>query len=237
MAKPFVFKQFSVRQDKSAMKVGTDGVLLGAWAPIQHNPYAILDIGAGTGLLALMLAQRTSAEIIDAVEIDADAFEECVENFEASPFNDRLFCYHASVEDFADEIDESYDLIVANPPFFTEQVPAKNAQRDVARNTNYLSFNSLIKCASKLLAENGIFCVVIPFKNEHSFLEIANQYNLHPIKITRVKGTPNSPIKRSLIAFSNQTKHLTETELIIEVERHNYTQEYINLTQDFYLKM
>ena len=102
----FKFKQFSVEQDKSAMKVGTDGVLLGAWTPLINNPYNILDIGAGTGLISLMLAQRSYAEQIDAIEIEENAFEECVDNFENSPWGDRLFCYHAGLDEFVEELQE-----------------------------------------------------------------------------------------------------------------------------------
>jgi len=121
MEKPFKFKQFAVYQDKCAMKIGTDGVLLGAWASTDNNPKAVLDIGSGTGIIALMLAQRCHAELIDAIEIDTDAYEQCVENFEASPWSDRLFCYHASLQEFAQEIDDTYDLIISNPPFYSEE--------------------------------------------------------------------------------------------------------------------
>lgn len=118
MNTPFRFKQFSIQQDKCAMKVGTDGVLLGAWTSLEDNPYAILDIGAGTGLISLMLAQRSQATIIDAIEIDAEAYEQCVANFEQSIWNDRLFCYHAGLDEFVDEIEDQYDLIVSNPHLF-----------------------------------------------------------------------------------------------------------------------
>ncbi len=118
--KPFVFKQFEIQQDKCAMKIGTDAVLLGSWTSITSNPFSILDIGAGTGVLGLMLAQRSNAELIDAIEIDDDAYEQCVDNFEASPWGDRLFCYHASLEEFVDEIEDSYDLIISNPPFYSD---------------------------------------------------------------------------------------------------------------------
>ena len=114
----FQFKKFSVNQDKCAMKIGTDSVLLGAWCPIDNNPFSVLDIGAGTGILSLMLAQRSNAEQIDSLEIDDDAYEQCVENFENSPWSDRLFCFHAGLDEFVDEPEDEYDLIISNPPFF-----------------------------------------------------------------------------------------------------------------------
>ena len=126
MAKPFYFKKFSISQDRCAMKVGTDSVLLGAWSSLNHSPKTILDIGSGTGILALILAQRSFAEIIDAIEIEAEAYEQCVHNFESSNWADRLFCYHASLEEFIVEIDESYDLIISNPPFYTDNFKSGN---------------------------------------------------------------------------------------------------------------
>ena len=116
----FNFKQFSVQQDQCAMKIGTDAVLLGAWCPIENNPFSILDIGSGTGILSLMLAQRSNAEQIDAIEIDEDAYEECVINFENSPWSDRLFCFHASLDEFIEEPEIEYDIIISNPPFYSE---------------------------------------------------------------------------------------------------------------------
>ncbi len=117
--KPFKFKQFTVEQDRCAMKIGTDGVLLGAWVSVNKNPFSILDIGAGTGIIALQLAQRCNAEMVDAIEIDENAYEQCVDNFENSPWGDSLFCYHASLEEFVDEIEDKYDLIISNPPFYS----------------------------------------------------------------------------------------------------------------------
>ena len=102
------------------MKIGTDGVLLGAWTSVENNPFSILDIGAGTGILSLMLAQRSHAQQIEAIEIDGDAYEQCAENFENSPWNDRLFCYHASLLEFVEEVDDTFDLIICNPPFYSE---------------------------------------------------------------------------------------------------------------------
>ena len=133
MKNPFKFKQFTIHQDQCAMKVGTDGVLLGAWATLDHEPYSILDIGTGTGLIALMLAQRSTAETIDAIEIETEAYEQCVGNFESSSWGDRLFCYHAGLDEFVEELEEQYDLIVSNPPFYSEDVTSGNSSRDKAR--------------------------------------------------------------------------------------------------------
>jgi tRNA1Val (adenine37-N6)-methyltransferase len=234
----FQFKQFSIDQDRCAMKIGTDGVLLGAWTPIENNPFSILDIGAGTGIIALMLAQRSHAEQIDALEIDEDAYEQAVDNFENSPWGDRLFCFHAGLDEFVEEPEDEYDLIVSNPPFYTEDYKTENEKRDLARFADAMPFEDLIEAAALLLSENGIFSVIIPFREEENFMAIAKEYELHPIKITRVKGNPTSEIKRSLLAFSrNETDTVLTNELIIETGRHIYTPEYIELTKDFYLKM
>jgi tRNA1Val (adenine37-N6)-methyltransferase len=234
----FKFKQFSINQDKTAMKVGTDGVLLGAWAPTNHNPFSILDIGTGTGLIALMLAQRTAAEQIDALEIDENAYEQAVDNFENSPWSDRLFCFHAGLDEFIEEPEDEYDLIVSNPPFHAEDYKTENEQRDLARFQEAMPFEDLVEAADLLLSENGVFAVIIPYKEETKFIALAKNFDLFPIKMTRVKGSPNKEIKRSLLAFSRHgiTDILTD-ELVIETDRHIYTPEYINLTKDFYLKM
>lgn len=235
--KPFIFKKFQIAQDACAMKVGTDSVLLGSWTSVSHNPLSILDIGAGTGILSLMLAQRSYAEQIDAIEINEDAYEQCVENYENSDWNDRLFCYHASLKEFTEEIDDKYDLIICNPPFYSEDYKTTSKSRDMARFNESMPFKQLLNSASKLLSKNGIFSVIIPFKEEEKFLDIAKNYGLFPHRILHVKGQPNSKIKRSLIAFSFLESALKKEELIIETSRHVYTDSYINLTKDFYLKM
>lgn len=236
-ALPFKFKQFTVLQDKCAMKIGTDGVLLGAWASIKQQPFSILDIGSGTGVISLMLAQRCHAELIDAIEIDDAAYEQCTENFENSSWNDRLFCYHASLEEFVEEIDDKYDLIVSNPPFYSDDYKSDNAQRDIARFQDALPFEHLIESVTQLLSESGVFSVIIPFKEEETFIGLAKDFGLFNNRITRVKGNPNSEIKRSLLEFSFTKDKVETNELIIETERHQFTQDYINLTKDFYLKM
>lgn len=234
----FTFKQFSVNQDKCAMKIGTDSVLLGAWCPIDNNPFSILDIGAGTGILSLMLAQRSHAKQIDALEIDEDAYEQCVENFEASPWSDRLFCFHAGLDEFVEEPEDEYDIIISNPPFYSEDYKTNDSQRDLARFQDAMPFEELIEAADLLLSENGIFAVIIPFKEEERFIDLCAEVELFPIKITRVKGSHTTPIIRSLLAFKRyELSVLTANELIIEINRHEYTDDYINLTKDFYVKM
>ncbi|MCM4152633.1 methyltransferase domain-containing protein [Arenibacter sp. N53] len=237
MNKPFQFKLFQIHQDRCAMKIGTDGVLLGAWTSLQQQPQSILDIGAGTGLIALMLAQRSNSDVIDAVEINEDAYEQCVDNFESSDWADRLFCYHASLDEFVDEMDANYDLIVSNPPFYSEKVSSGDENRDRARQNQSLPFGELLNSVAKLMSKNGTFSTIVPYKEEQDFLEIAQKLDLFPKRITRVKGNPESEIKRSLIEFQFGNILVGTNDLTIELERHKYTQKYIDLTKDFYLKM
>lgn len=219
------------------MKVGTDAVLLGAWSAQNSNPKSILDIGSGTGILALMLAQKSSAHSIDAIEIDELAYEQCVANFENSPWSDRLFCYHASLKECVDEMEQNYDLIISNPPFYKADYKTNNSSRDNARFQDALPFKHLIKGVSKLLSRNGIFHVIIPYSEELNFIELSKKENLFPNKILYIKGVPHSKIKRIIIAFSFTNKPPEIDTLTIENTRHNYTKDYINLTKDFYQKM
>ena len=236
-SKPFKFKQFTVNQDKCAMKIGTDAVLLGAWTNIENNPFSVLDIGSGTGVISLIMAQRCYAELIDALEIDSNAYEQCVENFENSQWSDRLFCYHASLQEFTEEIDDKYDLIVSNPPFYQDNYISENKQRVLARFEDSMPFEHLIVSVSKLLSNIGSFSVIIPFKEEKHFIDLASKASLFPNRILHVKGNPSTKIVRSLIEFSFVKSEIKAEELIIETSRHQYTQDYINLTKDFYLKM
>jgi len=233
----FQFKEFRIRQERSAMKVGTDGVLLGAWASLAHRPDTILDIGAGTGLVALMLAQRSEAETIDAVEAEGAAFEECVENFETSPWGDRLFCYHAGFAEFAGEMEDSYDLIVSNPPYFESRAGSGDPARERARQLAALPFDVLLDGVHHLLAPKGRFALILPFTAESAFLKEAGSRGLFPSRITHVKGNPKAPVKRSLLELTRETGPCEENTLTIEWERHRYTPEYTALTRAFYLKM
>ena len=222
------------------MKVGTDGVLLGAWCSLENYPKTILDIGTGTGIISLMLAQRSSAISIDGVEIDKSAFEQTVDNFENSDWSDRLYCYNTSFQKFADESNNEaikYDLIVSNPPFYKEDYITKNISRNKARFSQFLSFKELIQGVSKILSKSGFFSTIIPFKEESAFIGLAQQNSLFLNKLCRVKGNKNSEIKRCLLTFSFNKKETKETNLIIENSRHKYTKEYVELTNSFYLKM
>lgn len=236
----FRFKQFNIKQDKTAMKIGTDAVLLGSWCSVDGSPETILDIGSGTGVISLMLAQRFDAFTIDAIEIDENAYEETVENFEQSDWGDRLYCYNATFQDFANEIaeeEETYNLIVSNPPFYTDDFKTENKSRNIARFTSSLSFEELLLGVSKILSQDGVFAVIIPFREEQDFINLAKKSKLYPNRICRVQGNEASEIKRSLLEFSFHQSEIREEHLVIEKERHQYTKEYINLTKDFYLKM
>ena len=235
--KPFQFKQFTVNQDKCAMKIGTDAVLLGSWTDVSFNPDRILDIGSGTGILALMMAQRSPAMLIDAIELEDLAFEQCVENFENSSWSDRLFCYHSSIQEFTDKINEKYDLIICNPPFYQEDYQSNDIKRNKSRFNDSMPFKSLIRCVSHLLSNNGFFSVIVPFSAENTVIDFAYSEHLFPSRILRLKGNPTTKTVRSLIEFSFQKSDIHIEELIIETSRHQYTKDYIELTKDFYLKM
>ena len=240
MSKPFQFKEFTIHQDKTAMKVGTDGVLLGAWCSVNDFPDSILDIGAGSGVIALMLAQRSDALTIDAVELDENAYEQTVENFERSNWGDRLYCYHATFQEYAIEIaadEETYDLIVSNPPFYTDGFETVNIARNKARSTSFLSFEELVEGVVNIISKNGKFVVILPFEEEANFIGLAAKNNLFLNRVCRVQGNSLSEIKRTLLEFSPNQTAIKEEHLVIELTRHQYTEAYINLTKDFYLKM
>lgn len=232
--KPFRFKQFDVYQDRTAMKVGTDGVLLGAWANLETGN-KILDIGTGTGLIALMLAQRFTQATISAVELDDAAYYQAQENFSNSKFSNRLKITKSAIQDFNSDI--QFDLIVSNPPFFINNERVELDARKTARQQETLTFDDLLLKSSLLLADNGIACYVIPTDLEDKFLQLAKDLNLYPSSIVHVRGNKEAEIKRSLIALKFNQQETIFSELIIEKARHQYTEDYINLTKEFYLKM
>lgn len=237
MTKPFQFKEFSINQDRCAMKIGTDSVLLGAWTSVEHHPFNVLDIGAGTGILSLMIAQRSKAKQIEAIEIDDNAFEQCAENFENSPWADRLFCFHASLLEYIEAVDEKFDLIICNPPFYTEDYKTENNSRDLARFSDAMPMEHIVFAVIHFLSDNGKFSIIVPYKDEQKYIEEVDLIGLFPNRILRVRGNKTSEIKRSLIEFSYSESPTKISELIIETERHKYTDDYIELTKDYYLKM
>ena len=233
----FQFKQFSVYQDRCAMKVGTDGVLLGAWVNVA-NAKNTLDIGTGTGLIALMMAQRSVSTLITAIEIDSEAACQATENVLNSPWKDRIEVVNADLLDF--NCSKRYDVIVSNPPYFSQSLPSPNKQRTLARHNDHLTYSALIQKVATLLSENGRFSVIIPYDHKDEFIQLASQSRLYLQRIVAVKTTPTSVFRRVLLEFSfveSIVEQLKVEELLIERERHQYSIEYINLTKDFYLKM
>ena len=231
----FKFKQFDVLQNNVVAKIGTDGVLLGAWTPISNDFKHFLDVGTGTGVIALILAQRSKNGYIDAIEIDENACKTALFNFENSLWKNNLKLLKGDFTQYL--FQKKYDCIVSNPPFYKNSFPIKNEQRNLARNEASLSFELLIKKVSNILSAHGNFSVIIPFEFEDEFISLAEKENLYPNEVLRVKGNFNAKIIRSLICFSFKKTKLKENLLMIEKERHIYTDEYINLVKNFYLKM
>lgn len=239
MRDTFAFKQFHIRHARSAMKVGTDGVLLGAWADVADVESA-LDIGAGSGLIAIMLAQRASAASIDAVEIDEGAAAEAAENMLASPFGDRLRCFPLPIQDFVPPPPIlQYDLLVSNPPFFSGGVLSFNESRKVVRHTVKLPHNELLLAVQRLLAPQGRFCLILPLLEGLRFEELALQYGLYVSRRCSVCPREGQPVNRLLLQFSlQQPTVVTEEKLAIYVsDSQSWTDAYCGLTRDFYLSL
>lgn len=234
MSNPFFsFKQFTIYQDRCAMKVGTDGVLLGAWARVA-SASRILDIGTGTGLISLMLAQRSGA-LITAIDIDADAVRQARGNIEASPWKDRVEVVRQDICSYV--TNERFDVIVSNPPYFVNSLKCPDGQRSMARHCDCMEFGDLIKHAVGLLLPEGAFSVIIPTGGMEEFLTIASGYNLFLSRQTLVRTKPDVAPKRVLLEFKKQPVVCIQDELVIELSRHVYSEAYIELTKDFYLKM
>ena len=230
----FRFKQFAVAQEQTAMKVGTDGVLLGAWADIK-TAKNILDIGTGTGLLALMCAQRQPLAHIDALEIDPAAARQATENFDNSNWSERLHLIQTDFNLFISE--KKYDVIISNPPYFDEKTSNLNKQRNLARHNQHLTLEMLISRSKTMLQPNGNIQLILPADKLNHLKQICQREQLYLNKICYVKGHTSAKIKRILIKISGIVAPLKEKYLIIEYARHRYTEDYIRLTRDFYLKM
>ncbi len=236
-SKPFFFKQFVVHQEKCVMKVGTDGVLLGAWAEVAGIERG-LDIGTGSGLIALMLAQRAPAAVIHAVEIDDRSCQQARENAQRSPWAGRLQIHHAAIQDFAPLSEGSYDLIVSNPPFFSGGTFSHNQERNSVRHTIKLPHGDLLTAARSLLSPRGRFSVVLPYIEGLRFQELAQSYRLYCTRMVEVRPRPNKPVERLLLEFETVRRSRQQEQLVIqEAESDEWTEDYKTLTRDFYLKI
>ncbi len=230
----FQFKQFSIQQNISAMKVGTDGVLLGAWANCQ-SAKKVLDIGTGTGLIAIMLAQRCNA-LIHAIEINKNAYTEAKVNANNCKWSNRISVQHISLQEFEKTCNAKYDLIVSNPPFFENSQPSTLAERNLARHTITLNCTELMLFANQHLTEQGLFSVIIPYSLLEEYTETAKQNNLFVKRQTNIKPTPTKNTKRVLLELSKQKiQYQPETIILEEFGRHQYSHEYKKLTSDFYI--
>ncbi len=228
----FQFRQFRIEQQQAAMKVGTDGVLLGAWTPIEDST-RILDVGTGTGLVALMLAQRSKA-VIDALEIDQMAFNEAKFNFEKSAWSDRLHCIFGDFNFFAEASTHFYDLIISNPPFFVNSLKTKDPVLSIARHSDTLTFDQLISGAKLRLGHTGRLCVIIPMQSCTEFREIARISGFYLRKQTTVIPRMGKVPKRVLLDFSLQKCYPIMDELIILDGDGLFSDRFKSLTSPFY---
>ena len=219
------------------MKIGTDGVLLGAWAPISH-PNRILDIGTGTGVIAIMLAQRTTSEVrIDAIEIDENAYQQALENVANCKWTNRVSPYFTSLQEFTkDNSSQKYDLIVSNPPFFTNGSKPLETNRTNARHVDTLSHEELINCSRSLLSDEGILSIILPATEGKRFIQMAETEKLYCKHQVEVRPKIDKPVERLLLNFSKQRPSaISQDNLTIQFEeRNDYTPKYIALTKEFY---
>lgn len=234
MANPFFkFKQFTVWHDRCAMKVGTDGVLLGVLAPVNHK-VNILDIGTGTGLVALMLAQRNLEAQLTALEIDTDAAKQATQNIGKSPWSSRIDLVHTDFKTF--EPDAKYDLIVSNPPYFANSLLSGNDSKDTARHTVSLSFEDLLSGVSRILDMEGTATFIIPSDAKDEFIAVAKAHRLNLARCVYIHTQIGVEPKRVVLSFSFDPYETEISSLVIELERHIYSEEFRELTKDFYLK-
>ncbi len=231
----FQFKQFGINDSKCAMKIGTDGVLLGAWANINQTQN-ILDIGSGSGLISLMMAQRTNANIC-GIEIDDDAAKQSIENIKYSPWANRITIINSNFIDWAIANNEIYkfDHIISNPPFFNNGPTAPNASRALARHSHSLDYNQLLNLSKDLLAENGKISVISPIERENDIIFYATLENLYISRLTHVNSKEGGKTTRILWEFSKIKCSTDYSTITIRDDKNNYSQEYINLTNEFYL--
>lgn len=233
--KPFHFKRFSVAQEHATHKVGTDGVLLAAWVNLREDERHILDIGTGSGVIALMLAQRSRSGVqIDAVEIEASDAEQAMENVARSPWPERISVYHTPIQAFHPE--RQYDLIVANPPYFENSLSAPEKKRAQARHTTALPFEVLLKCIVRLLSRSGRSALILPYAAGMKFMQLARNYDLFPVRKTFFRSRVDKPVKRILFELAYvDDQPVEETTIVLYDENNAWSEAYKAITRDFYL--
>ena len=218
------------------MKVGTDGVLLGAWTSVPPPGCRVLDIGTGTGLVALMAAQRTEQARVDGLEIDPSSARQARENFQHSPWKDSITCIQASIQEYCSRNKDLYDLIICNPPFFSASTPAPSHEKNLARHDVSLSLEDLFNGSVALMKKTALLSLILPAQKEARALELVREHELVCQRRTRVRPSPGKAIHRVLLEFSWAEGECREDELTIETGiRHHYTDAYQKLTEDFYL--
>jgi len=229
----FAFKQFKVEHKQCAMKVSTDGILLGAWANL-NNAKSLLDIGTGTGLLALMCKQRNPELVITAVEIDESAHTQALQNVASSPWP-TINVKHQTIQSF--NSDTLFDVVISNPPYFNHSLKGNNAARNTARHTDGLSFEELINAFKRLSHNKSRFSLILPSVEGALFIELASQNGLYLNAHCQVKATPNKDVSRSLMTFSYIDGDINTSTLCIREIDNSYSVDYTALCKAFYLKM
>jgi tRNA1Val (adenine37-N6)-methyltransferase len=233
-SKSFQFKQFNVAQNQCTHKVGTDGVLLGAWVNVNSSPKSILDVGTGTGLISMMLAQRTDAEArIDAIEIQAEDANQARENVQRSPWPHKIHVHNIALQDFLPET--TYDLVISNPPYFVNSWLPPEPKRSYARHSESLSFDDLLVHGHRLLSPNGRLAVITPYEEGLNFINLARSLKLFPVRRTAFRSRPQKPVERLLLEFSAAGQPEAETQIVLYGEGDAWTDEYKCLTREFYL--
>lgn len=234
MRTPFQFKQFNVHDENSAMKVGTDAVLLGAWIN-PTNQKSILDIGTGSGIIALMMAQTSDVQI-EAIDIDFNSIQEAKMNFKNSPWSDNLVAIHSSLTDYVKQSKKKYDLILSNPPYFNNSLKSPSDSKNLSKHTSTLTHEELLSGVKKLISPDGIFVVIIPFDLMDSFKDIALIEGLYCNKKLIIYPIPKKPANRILMQFGlSRPNYLIEDKLIIREDSGHFSKQYKILTRDFYL--